>query len=140
MKRASAISTLDIAIWVGFVGLSLVAIVFVLIPFYMTGGNVPSLEPGWYPDKDYEFASIATYRGTIWENNTFLQEMFWRVGYFGCCFWLPLMLVTVLELGIRRESSSRRGQQLQRVALICSIVIGALWAIAILRMFDITRD
>ena len=99
MKRTWALRMLGNLAWAVLAAWSLVTLVLVLIPFYMTAGNVPSMGPGYMPTLPNEFATIATYRGTLWESNTFLQDAFWNVGYIGCCSWVPLLGLLLTRRG-----------------------------------------
>ncbi len=128
---------LDIALWCGLGVIALLVLVLVLVPFYMTGGNVPSLAPGWFPTEPDEFASIATFRGTIWEHSGFLQDAFWHVGYYACCFWLPLLLAVIVRVAALWGFLPTREKQVRLTILMGSVAVTGLWAVAIVRMLSL---
>jgi hypothetical protein len=117
--------------------MGVVVLVFLLVPFYVTGGNVPSMGPGWYPTEPHEFESIARYQGTMWEQSTFLQDAFWRIGCFGLCAWLPLLMIVSLEISASWPTLSQRQKQVRQFVRVGSIVVTGLWIMAGLRMVTI---
>lgn len=108
-------------------GISLVVLLFVLIPFYMTFGNVPSMQPGWFPTEPYEFESIARFRGTPWENSAFLQEAFWRIGCAGWLVWFPVAIVAITQM---RRHRLLYAEPARKVIIISSILFVCLWLFA----------
>jgi hypothetical protein len=138
-RNDEILTSMGVFLWLA-LPMSLLVVIFVLVPFFMTGGNVPSMEPGWVPDKPYEFASIAAYKGTLWENNNVLQEIFWRVGCTGWCVWLPVLILTLVEAVIQWPRLSQPARGSRKVLLGAIVVFSILWFIAGVRMLYLTAD
>src|SRR4051812_28307920 len=64
-------------------GLTLLVGLAVLVPLYGSGLHVPSSPPGFVPGTQADYAELALFRGTIWENNDILRWVFWNVGCYG---------------------------------------------------------
>lgn len=121
----------DLAIWSVLAVSCLTIFLFVLIPFYMTGGNVPSMKPGWVPTEPREYASIARYRGTIWEASSFLQDAFWHVACFGWLIWVPTILFSCKEMLLYWRFIPGSGRTIRLVILSSAILVTALWLVAV---------
>ncbi len=126
-------------LWVILIGLTTLVVLTVLLPYYGTGMNYPYTQPGWVPDRPDEFASIAHFQGTIWEQ-PFWREVFWRVGCIGWGAWLPLLGGAIVELITRNHQLSPQGRWFRWIALITVLILGCLWFVAAVNLFMETLD
>jgi hypothetical protein len=147
VKRLTGTDVFGILVWTALAVFGLVTLVLVLLPYNMTGGNVPSQTPQlWEANpqphpygrdpRDYPSESIATYQGTPWESSEFLQNSFWYVARLGCCPWLLVMLVAAVEMLGRWDSFSIGQKAIRSTILASAIVITGLWSFALLHILS----
>lgn len=79
----------------------------VLFPFYLSGMHYPSTPRDTFPDKLDEYDSISWFTVTLW-GNPFFRDLFWRVGYFGWCLWVPLLAFGLAWVLRRKEGLTYR--------------------------------
>lgn len=139
--RQSRLFRLDLGLlpWIVLLGLMLLVVLTVLLPYYGTGMNYPYTPPGWQPDRPDEYASIAHFAGTIWEQ-TFWREVFWNVGCSGWCWWIPALLLAGGELFLRDHTLSPAGRRFRRIALILVLLLGCLWFVTAFNLISEAVD
>jgi hypothetical protein len=127
MKRLDRMSVLA---WVLMAAITLLVSVFFLAPFWGTGGSFPYTQPGWVPNRPDEFASIARFRGTVWENNPLLNNLFWNIACYGWCLWLPALLFVGYEMRENWNYSSEAGRWWRLISMVLLAFFGVAWIIA----------
>ena len=122
------------------VAMSIFAALFLLIPYYGTGGYYPALQPGWFPTKPHEFDSISRFRGTIWEGNQILRHLFWGAACQLWCIYIPVWAFTLGEIFVSWPALSQRSKRIRIVGVVIAALIGVLWFIASWRLTPVYFD
>ncbi len=125
--------------WVGLVSITLAVMLFVLIPYYGSGRYMPSTPPGIVPTMPFEWAAIAHFKGTLWDNVAW-QDAFWNVGCNAWWLWGLSFFPALLEMRSRRGTLSRRGVALRLIMFGLCIIAGMLWFVAAMDMFGDMLD
>ena len=120
--------------WIPLATITVVAILFVLVPFYGSGGHYPSVGPGWYPDRPDEVYSISRFEGTIWSESEVLQDLFWYVGCWGWCLYFPAWAMTLLIMLGKWVSFPGRIRQTWFYAFSIITCLGISWFVASMRL------
>jgi hypothetical protein len=110
--------------WVPLVRITLLVILTVLVPFYGSGGHYPS-PPGTSPTLPDEFYGISLFRGTLWEDR-FWTNLFWNVGCYGWCFWLPALFLVIAKIPAPSSSLPPREKWMQWIVFGVIILAGIL--------------
>jgi len=117
-------------LWGSLISLLLLVIVAVFIPFYgIQSEFYPTAPPGMSPSVPFEFAGIARYRGTLWENR-FWADLFWSVGCNGLCWWLPVFSVAGIVTKRQWHSLSLLGRRVRLALLLVGGGVTLLWVLA----------
>ena len=124
----SAVARLSLwLLWGTLISLLLLVTVAVFIPFYgIYSEFYPSAPPGMSPSVPFEFAGIARYRGTLWEN-PFWADLFWSVGCNGLCWWLPVFIAACVITKLQWRSLSLLGGRVRLALLIACGGVTLLW-------------
>ena len=125
---------------VGLVVLSVLAVLFLLFPYYSSGGYYPELKPGWYPDRPEEFYSISRFKGTIWEGSEILRQLFWLAACQAWCVYGPLWILALFQTYVGWPGFPQRSNWTRLGALGVVALIGALWFIASFQLLVATLD
>ena len=123
-------SLIDVGLFV----VSVLAVLFLLIPFYGSGGHYPALQPGWYPDRPEEFASIARFKATIWEGNEVLRQLFWLAAGQAWCVYGPLWILALFQTYITWPGLPQRNRWTRLIGLGIVALVGVLWFFASLQL------
>ncbi len=127
-------------LWGTLLGLVLVVVVTVFIPFYgIRSEFYPSAPPGQSASVPFEFAGIARYRGTIWENR-FWANLFWSVGCNGLCWWLPVFLSACILTRRQWQSLTLLTRRVRLALLMACGGVTVLWVVAAMDLLGAILD